>query len=177
MTENRRTLGTLLRHLIELLDGDVQATYAALGLDYRPRFTPIVRALMDGPPRTIREIAIEAGITHSAASQTVAEMVRLGLVTSEKSPRDGRERLVTLTAKTEAMLPKLRRCWSATNAAARALGKELGLDLEAEVARAIEALDGRSFRRRLADLLDERDDGAQGLRDTRHATEKRQSDR
>ena len=40
-------LGTQLRHLIELLDGDVAQTYANAGLDYRPRFTPVMRVLQE----------------------------------------------------------------------------------------------------------------------------------
>ncbi len=52
-----RGLGTLLRHLLELLDGDVEQAYAELGLDYRPRFTPVVRALLESEPRSIRDIA------------------------------------------------------------------------------------------------------------------------
>ena len=74
-------LGTLLRHLLELLDGDVQRAYDELGLDYRPRYTPVVAALLDLGPSSIQDIARAAGITHSAASQTVAQMaeVRAGL--------------------------------------------------------------------------------------------------
>jgi hypothetical protein len=49
-----QTLGTQLRHLIDMLDGAVAAGYHDLGLSYRPRYTPIVRALMSLEPRTIR---------------------------------------------------------------------------------------------------------------------------
>lgn len=85
-----RGLGTLLRHLIDLLDGDVAAAYAAAGLaDYRPRFTPVVRALDAQDPSSIGAIAQYAGISHSAASQTVGEMTRRGLVERCKG-RDGR---------------------------------------------------------------------------------------
>ena len=70
-------LGTLLRHMLELLDGDVQRAYDELGLDYRPRYTPVVAALLDLGPSSIQDIARAAGITHSAASQTVAQMAEV----------------------------------------------------------------------------------------------------
>ena len=43
MTRVDSSLGTLLRTLIDALDGDVERAYAQAGLDFRPRFTPVVR--------------------------------------------------------------------------------------------------------------------------------------
>ena len=39
-------LGTQLRHLLELLDGAVEEAYALAGMRYRPRYTPVMRALI-----------------------------------------------------------------------------------------------------------------------------------
>src|SRR6188768_4490415 len=102
-----RGLGTLLRHLLELLDGDLERIYRDLGLPYRPRFTPVVRALMEREPRSIREIADHSGLTHSAVSQTVAEMKRAGLVSLVKDRADARARLARLTPHGRALLPRL----------------------------------------------------------------------
>ena len=157
MMPSRPTLGSLLRHLIELLDGDVEAAYRAAGLDYRPRFTPVVRVLGELGPSPIRTIAARAGITHSAASQTVAEMVKKGLVAAEPG-EDARERIVHLTDAARALLPRLKAQWAATNAAADGLSAELGLDLPDIVSAAIARLQARPFldrieaeRRRLED--------------------------
>ncbi len=143
-----RTLGTALRHLLELLDGDVQAIYREEGLDYRPRYTPIMRALSKGQPIAIRDLAVAAGITHSAASQTVAKMKRAGLV-EQVSGVDGRERAVKLTRRGRASLPKLEVRWVATNAAAQALDRELSKRLTECVEEAIAALEARPFRDRV----------------------------
>jgi DNA-binding MarR family transcriptional regulator len=141
-------LGTLLRHLLELLDGDVQRAYDELGLDYRPRYTPVVAALLDLGPSSIQDIARAAGITHSAASQTVAQMAEKGLVRLRPG-RDLRHRVVHVGTKLEQMLPALRRQWTAAAAAAAALDAELPSGL-AEVARAaIEALERVPFRARM----------------------------
>jgi DNA-binding MarR family transcriptional regulator len=141
-------LGTLLRHLLELLDGEVQRAYDALGLDYRPRYTPVVAALLELGPSSIQDIARAAHITHSAASQTVAQMAAKGLV-RVKAGRDLRHRVVHVGPKLEPMLPALRRQWAAAAAAAAALDAELPSGLADVVKAAIEALERVPFRARM----------------------------
>jgi DNA-binding MarR family transcriptional regulator len=143
------TLGTLVRRLIELLDGEVEAAYAAAGLAWRPRYTPVLRALLALGPASIKALAGQIGISHSAVSQTVAQMKKDELVTLEPGA-DGRERIVALTANAQAMLPALRRQWAATNAAADALDAELSAPLSGVVAEAIAALSRRPFGDRIA---------------------------
>ena len=145
---NQRTLGTLLRHLVELLDSDVETGYREAGLDYRPRYTPVMRLLTDQGPSTIRAISQFSGITHSAASQTVAEMVRRGLAKAEPG-EDGRERIIRLTKAGQALLPELKQQWQATNAAAAELSEQIGVPLEDVITQAIAALEERSFLERI----------------------------
>jgi DNA-binding MarR family transcriptional regulator len=142
------TLGALLRHLIELLDGDVEAVYRQGGLAYRPRFTPVMRTLGEHGPSSIREIATRAGLTHSAVSQTVAEMVQRKLVLTRPGA-DARERIVHLSKRGTELLPVLRSYWTATNAAAAELCGEIDADLPAILQRAIDAVEARSFRERI----------------------------
>ena len=143
------TLGTLVRHLIELLDRDVEAAYADAGLAWRPRYTPVLRALMASGPSSIRLLSRHIGISHSAVSQTVSQMAKEGLV--ELRPGvDARERIVALTAQTEAMIPGLRRQWAATNAAAAQLDAELSAPLSKVVGEAIDALTRRPFGERIS---------------------------
>lgn len=141
---SRRTLGSLLRHLIELLDGDVEVAYREAGLVYRPRYTPVVRLLTERGPSSIRAISTYAGITHSAASQTVSEMAKQGLARAETG-QDGRERIIDLTDAGKALLPLLQRHWEATNAAADDLTLELGVPLLDILDQAIAALERRPF--------------------------------
>lgn len=143
------TLGTLVRALIDRLDGDVEAAYAASGLAWRPRYTPVLRALMNLGPTSIKTVALSIGVSHSAASQTVTQMARDGLV-SLKPGQDARERIVVLTPRTEAMIPALQRQWAATRAAAFQLDAELSASLSGILEEAIAALDRRSFGARIA---------------------------
>jgi len=143
------TLGTLLRHLIEILDGAVEQAYEVLPLAYRPRYTPVMRTLLELGPVSIRTISLRAGITHSAVSQTVSQMAKHGLVNLRPGD-DARERVVTLTPAAEAMVPVLKRQWAVTAAAAQTLDEELSMPLSQLLREAIEALEERPFSERLA---------------------------
>lgn len=151
MTLPTLTLGTLLRRLIDHLDGAVEQVYVDAGLDYRPRFTPIVRALAANGPSTLRELSARTGVTHSAVSQTVAQMVDRSLV-SLKTGEDARERIAALTPAAHALLPRLEAFWSATERAARSLDDDLGQPLEPLLLQALAALERRPFAERIAEL-------------------------
>jgi DNA-binding MarR family transcriptional regulator len=143
-------LGTRLRRLLELLDGDVAAVYTDLGLDgFRPRFTPIVRVLAAAGPSSIRELADATGVTHSAASQTVTQMANQDLVTLTPG-QDARQRIVRLTPRAERLLPALDSEWAATTTAARELDAELSFPLSQLLDEALHALRQRPMRQRIA---------------------------
>jgi DNA-binding MarR family transcriptional regulator len=142
-------LGSRLRHLLELLDGDVAKVYADLGLpDVRPRFAPVVRTITRDGPATIRDLAAAIGVTHSAASQTVAEMARQDLVRLEPGS-DARQRIVHLTGRAQRLLPVIEAEMAATDAAAGAFDAELPYPLSRLVEEAIAALEQRPMRARI----------------------------
>lgn len=153
MASTDATLGTLLRSLIDALDGDVERAYVEAGLDFRPRFTPVVRLLAAAGALRIKDLAAGVGLSHSALSQTVNQLAARGWV--ELAPgADGRERVARLTPRARAALPQLERHWAATAAAAASLNQDLRLDLEEVVRRALEALEHKSFRARIAEAAD-----------------------
>jgi DNA-binding MarR family transcriptional regulator len=141
----KQGLGTQLRHLLELLDGAVQQAYLDAGLDYRPRYTPVMRVFVQQRSATVGEIAEQAGITQPAATQTVALMKKEGLLLVAASGEDGRQRVVSLSPQGEALLPQLQACWQATKRAADSLDAELEFPLSACLAQAIAVLGERSF--------------------------------
>ncbi len=143
-------LGTQLRRLIEMLDGDLEAIYRRDGYGYRPRYTPVMKALSKDTLRTIKDIAALSSISHSAASQTVSRMMAEGFV-EQRVGTDGRERLISLTAKGRALLPLLEARWQATQRAADQLDDELSAPLSQVLAEAIAALSERPFASRIAE--------------------------
>jgi len=156
------TLGTLVRHLIELLDGEVESAYGAAGLDWRPRYTPLLRALMRTGPASIKTLALQIGISHSAVSQTVAQM-RAARLLALKPGADARERIVALTPKAVKMIPALQRQWAATNAAAAQLDAELSSPLSVLLDEAITALHKRPYGERIAAAAATRPDDASAI--------------
>jgi len=146
-----RGLGTQLRHLLELLDGAVAESYARESLRYRPRYTPIMRALIASEPLCISQIAQAAGISQPAATQSVTLMIREGLVSSTPGA-DARQRMIMLTAAGRDLLPSLQVCWRATTAAAQELDAELCSPLSGVLADAIAALERKSFSDRIAEV-------------------------
>lgn len=145
----KMTLGTQLRHLIELLDGAVEQSYRDEGLDYRPRFTPVMRALMEHDSLTINEISALAGITQPAATQTVAIMTKQGIVEVNPDQNDARKRAVRLSAKGQSLSSRLQECWQATNMAAQNLDEQLPVSLIKTLTSAIEALEQQPFINRI----------------------------
>jgi DNA-binding MarR family transcriptional regulator len=153
-----QALGTQLRHLLELMDDDVAAALTDLGLPhYRPRYSPVVAALLAHGPSPIRDLARAIGVTHSAASQTVAQMHRAGLVRLAPGA-DARHRIVHLTPAARRALPAIRAEWAATAAAADALDAELPVPLRDLLAALRRALERRGFRQRIADAAGTLDD-------------------
>ncbi|MFI0417681.1 MarR family transcriptional regulator [Spongiactinospora sp. 9N601] len=148
---DREAVGTLLRHLLELLDGDLADRYGSAGLDdYRPRYSPIIRALAAEGPMPIRDLARSVGVTHSAASQTVRLMTRSGLLALEPGT-DARTRVASLTARAKGLLPFIEADWAATAAAMRELDTELPMPLGDVLVAAVRALHRRPLRERLDD--------------------------
>ncbi|MCL7715247.1 MarR family winged helix-turn-helix transcriptional regulator [Stenotrophomonas mori] len=148
MTMAHATLGTLLRALIEQLDSAVAGAYADAGLDYKPRYTPIIRALAKRGPMRMKDIAVGIGVSHSAVSQSIGALVR-GQWVELRPGADSRERIVHLTATARARLPLLRRHWAATAMAAASLDDDLGLCLEEVLRNALQALQARPFEARI----------------------------
>lgn len=138
-----------MRHLIDLLDGAVSAAYEEAGIDYRPRYTPVMRALEGGAPHTVSQIAEAAGITQPAATQTVALMIKEGLLEASPGVHDARQKVVRLSARGQQLLPQLRLCWQATRVAADSLDGDMPYPLSDALANAIAALQTKPFGARI----------------------------
>jgi DNA-binding MarR family transcriptional regulator len=144
-------LGTLLRHVLDQMDGDIASVLGDLGTPgYRPRFSAVVRALVALGPVPIRDLARAIAVTQSAASQTVAQMATRGFV-EVRPGEDARQRVVHLTGKARALLPKIEAEWAASASAAAEMDAELPFPLAELVPAITAALARRSFRQRITE--------------------------
>lgn len=67
---------------------------------------PVLRALADGRPRSQRELAQLAGVEQPSMAETLARMVRDGVVERRPNPHDKRGADVSLTRRSRARLAK-----------------------------------------------------------------------
>lgn len=139
-------LGTRLRQLVAALDGAVEQIYRDHRLDFRPRFYPYFRLLLEHKELSVGQLAERLGFTQPAVTQTLSVMHKAGLV-SITATKDKRERHYVLTEVAMAMLPSLRAIWTATDSAAGALEKSLPMPLRATIDAAIAQLEREPFGR------------------------------
>jgi DNA-binding MarR family transcriptional regulator len=139
-----------LWQLLRRIDAEIVEVYADAGIaDFRSRFTmPLVRLSRLGP-MSIKALAAECEVTHSAMSQTVTAMRTAGLVESVPDPDDGRARLIELTGKAQGIVTLGESEWAATEAVLEELEAETPYAMS-QVVRDLEAaLDRRGFGERL----------------------------
>lgn len=148
-TREPARLGQLFA-LLRDMDEAIGELYADRGADQvRQRFVwPMLRLAHEGPT-TITGLSRSLGLTHSAVSQTVAQMRRAGLVSSVVGEGDGRTRSVALTARGLELVPLLEAEWRATEAAVRELDDALPVPLSRVAADLGTALEDRPFRQRI----------------------------
>ena len=146
-TRQNPGLGELLRYVNDLVEQGAEEHYRAMRLNYRARYTPVLRALHAGA-RTVTDITERTHLTQGAISQTVALLDGDGLV-SRHALDDGRKTGIRLTAAGRALVRKLERHWTATFAAIDRLEQEIGYPLRRVLEGAAGALEREGFASRV----------------------------
>jgi DNA-binding MarR family transcriptional regulator len=142
-----------MRDIFDRMDAGIAEVYAELGIiGVRPRFSMAV-VFLEGGPLSIRELAREVNVTHSAMSQTVTAMRKDGLIRSAPGA-DARNRMIELTAAGRALIEPLRTEWYATESVLAELDAEVPYPLGQLIIDLREALDRRSFTDRLRAKLE-----------------------
>lgn len=141
-------LGELLRYVNELVEQGAEEHYRTMRLNYRARYTPVLRALNAGA-QTVTDITERTRLTQGAISQTVALLEGDGLV-SRHALGDGRKRGIRLTAAGRGLVARLERHWAATFSAIDTLEEEIGYPLRRVLVAAAEALEREDFSARVA---------------------------
>ena len=142
-------LASRLKRLGEFLQAQVSEVYAEQAESFRARWFPVLMALSRTSPLSIVQLAAILGLTHTAIAQIAQEMEGQGLIGSQQDPRDGRRRLLGLTAEGEATIARLQPLWEEVRAATAELAAESGHDLLAALAAVEERLAVRSMDDRL----------------------------
>jgi DNA-binding MarR family transcriptional regulator len=146
-TRHNPGLGELLRYVNELVEQGAEDHYRAMSLRYRPRYTPVLRALQAGA-QTVTDITERTHLTQGAISQTVALLESDGLI-ARHALGDGRKSAIELTAAGRALAGKLERHWTATFAAIDKLEADIGHPLRRVLEAAAAALEREGFSARI----------------------------
>jgi DNA-binding MarR family transcriptional regulator len=143
-----------LKDLLSAMDAAIGRLYAERGVaGVRPRFSMALIRLQHRGPMTVKELAGQIDVTHSAMSQTITAMRREGLVETSTGS-DARTRTVALTDRGRALVPFLEAEWRATERAWAELEAELPYALTQVVDDITAALQRRSFLDRITQQLD-----------------------
>ncbi len=139
----------MLRYVGELVDLGAEAHYTHMNLNYRARYTPVLRAMQAGAS-TVTEITASTHLTQGAISQAVAQMASDGLICRYRA-EDGRKSRLYLTDAGQALVGRLTQHWQATFAAIEKLEEDIGHPLRRALQDAACALEQHDFSRRLSD--------------------------
>lgn len=103
-------IGTRLKRVYDLLSIDMERLYKEAGLEFRVRYFPVVFALHKLDGLTIAQMQKRSGLTHSALSQTVKQLMDKDIVEMQVG-EDARSRIVRLTANGQDLLKQLLPIW------------------------------------------------------------------
>jgi len=97
LTDERRTLGSILRRSFERLAEEVYSALAREGYpDVRPAHGAVFRHILPEGSR-VTTLAQRAGMTKQSMGYLVDSLAELGYVELEPDPKDGRAKVVLLT--------------------------------------------------------------------------------
>lgn len=105
--------GSRLRRLSDLITKQASAVYQSFGIDFDPKWFALFYLLSRKSPLSVTEIADELGFSHPAIIQLARGLEQAGLITSAKSGKDSRKRLLSLSNKGLNLLPELEKIWQA----------------------------------------------------------------
>ncbi|HWC22337.1 MAG TPA: hypothetical protein VG502_08580 [Flexivirga sp.] len=136
--------------LMHAMDQEIEKLYTSRGKSVRSRSVGPLISLSRFGPMSVKDLAIDREVSHSAMSQTVTGLAREGLVRLDPG-EDARTRIVSLTAAGEEIAPLVRAEWRATESVLRALDAEI----DQPIMRAVEAIRAALAERPFHDRLEE----------------------
>lgn len=110
-------IATRLQRLSERLRKDGALIYKAYGIDFEPKWFPVIYTLHCKPLLSVVEIASEIGYTHPSTISLLKELEKQRLIRSRKDKVDERKRLLQLTEKGKALVERVQPVWKVMTAA------------------------------------------------------------
>jgi DNA-binding MarR family transcriptional regulator len=114
-------IATRMQRLSEQMRKDGALIYKAHGIDFEPKWFPVIYTLHFKPLLSVVELAAEIGYTHPSTIGLLKELEKQKMIRSSKDKTDERKRLVQLTDKGKALIEQMKPVWEIMIAAATEL--------------------------------------------------------
>lgn len=114
-------ISTRLQRLADELRKDGQRIYQAYGIDFEPKWFPVIYTLHHKPLLSVVEISAEIGYSHPSTISLLKELEKLKIIQSKKDKQDERKRLIRLTEKGKILVTQISPVWDVMVAALTAL--------------------------------------------------------
>ncbi|GAB3358880.1 hypothetical protein GCM10027566_24030 [Arachidicoccus ginsenosidivorans] len=115
-------LSTRLQRLSEQLRKEGAMIYKAYGIDFEPKWFPVILTLCNHQNLSVVEIANEIGYTHPSTITLLKELEKQSLIQSSKDKTDERKRLLHLTTKGHALVERMKPVWKIMSQALEQIG-------------------------------------------------------
>ena len=110
-------IATRMQCLAERMRKDGLLIYKAHGIDFEPKWFPVVYTLHLKSAMSVVELANEIGYSHPSTISLLKELEKLKLIRSAKDKTDERKRLLQLTDKGKALITQMEPVWQVMIAA------------------------------------------------------------
>jgi DNA-binding MarR family transcriptional regulator len=114
-------ISTRLQRLSDQLRKDGLLIYQACGINFEPKWFPVIYTLTLKPVLSVVEIAEEIGYTHPSTISLLKELEKIKLIRSKKDRTDERKRLLQLTPKGLELVEQMKPVWHLMAASLSAL--------------------------------------------------------
>lgn len=105
-------ISTRLQRLAEQLRKDGVLIYKDHGIDFEPKWFPVIFVLHNKGVLSVVEIASEIGYTHPSTITLLKELEKEKLIRSGRDKTDERKRLIHLTEKGKELVGKMGPVWN-----------------------------------------------------------------
>lgn len=141
-------LANRLDRLADLIAEQGEQLLRDAGLSLPSRCVSLLLLIGERGLLSAADAAAELGQPHQLVTQRADLLLDLGLINRDSDPRDGRRKILKLSALGEDQHAQLQECLSQASEAFAALSEEIGCDLLSMATKAMEALHQRPLHER-----------------------------
>jgi DNA-binding MarR family transcriptional regulator len=146
-------LASRLRRLLHTLTSDGEKVYQSLNIKFKIKWFPVLHLLANHAPLSLMRVAEALGMAHPSAIEVIDDLTKEGLILSQRSKSDRRQRDLSLSTKGKRVYDLLQPVWEAFEKAGREATTECGNDFLESIEKMERALNDRSMYERIMKRL------------------------